>query len=78
MISTLSRMCAVVARKPKTTREDWTRRARRWVCERLHSWIKRYRALLIRWSKKAENHEALLAFALALITWQQTGILRGN
>lgn len=62
----------------KDLREDPTRRARRWVCERLHSWIKRYRALLIRWSRKTENHEALLGFALALITWQQTGILRGN
>lgn len=29
---------------------DW--RARRWVVEACHSWMKRNRALLIRWSKK--------------------------
>ena len=31
-------------------------RARRWVVERTHSWLNRYRAILIRWSKKPENH----------------------
>ena len=47
-------------------------RARRWVVERTHSWLNRYRALLIRWSKKPENHLALLQLACALITWKQT------
>jgi putative transposase len=45
-------------------------RARRWVVERTHSWLNRYRALLIRWSKKPENHLALLQLACALITWK--------
>ena len=57
-------------------REDRGERARRWVVERTHSWINRYRALLIRWSKKSANHEALLMFCFALITWQQMGLLR--
>jgi transposase len=56
-------------------REDGER-PRRWVVERIHSWINRYRALLIRWSKKAENHDALLQFCLALITWQQAGVMQ--
>jgi hypothetical protein len=43
--------------------------------ERIHSWINRYRSLLTRWSKKTENHEALLKFSLALITWQQMRVL---
>lgn len=30
-------------------------RARRWVVERLHSWINRSRRLLVRWEKKTEN-----------------------
>ena len=47
-------------------------RARRWVVERTHSWLNRYRALLIRWSKKPENHLALLHLACALITWKTT------
>lgn len=57
-------------------RTDLGERARRWVVERTHSWINRYRALLIRWSKKSINHEALLMFCFALITWQQMGLLR--
>lgn len=56
-------------------RADLGHRARRWVVERIHSWINRYRAMLTRWSKKTENHEALLKFSLALITWQQMRIL---
>ena len=43
-------------------------RARRWVVGRTHSWLNRYRAILIRWSKKPENHLALLHLACALIT----------
>lgn len=59
----------------KELRADLGHRARRWVVERIHSWINRYRSLLIRWSKKPENHRALLKFCLALITWQQIGVM---
>jgi transposase len=49
-------------------------RARRWVVERTHSWLNRYRAVLIRWCKKPENFLATLHFALALITYRATGL----
>lgn len=49
--------------------------ARRWVVERTHSWLNRYRGLLIRWCKKAENYLAMLHFACALITYQASGLL---
>lgn len=62
----------------KDLRDDPVRRARRWVVERIHSWINRYRGMLVRWSKKDENHLALLKFVLALIAWQQMGVLKGN
>jgi putative transposase len=42
-------------------------RARRWVVEAAHSWLNRNRAILIRWSKKDENHLALLQLASGLI-----------
>jgi len=42
-------------------------RARRWVVEATHSWLNRNRAILIRWSKKDENHLALLQLASGLI-----------
>lgn len=44
---------------------DW--RPRRWVVEACHSWLNRNRAILIRWSKKDENHLALLQLASGLI-----------
>jgi putative transposase len=50
-------------------------RARRWVVERTHSWMNRFRRLLIRWEKKKENYVAMLHFACAWITYQQAGIL---
>ena len=43
-------------------------RARRWVVERTHSWMNRFRRLLIRWEKKIENYIAMLHFACAWIT----------
>lgn len=43
-------------------------RARRWVVERTHSWLNRYRHLLIRWAKKPENYLALLHFSFAHLT----------
>ena len=42
--------------------------ARRWVVERTHSWLNRFRHLLIRWTKKPENYLAMLQFACARIT----------
>jgi hypothetical protein len=46
-------------------------RARRWVVEACHSWLNRNRALLIRWSKKDENHLALLQLASGLIAFKR-------
>lgn len=49
-------------------------RARRWVAERTHSWLNRFRRLLIRWEKKVENYLALLHFACAGITFRASGL----
>jgi putative transposase len=46
-------------------------RARRWVVEASHSWLNRNRAILIRWSKKDENHLALLQLASGLIAFKK-------
>ena len=43
-------------------------KARRWVVERTHSWLSRFRYLLIRWAKNPENYSAVLHFACARIT----------
>jgi transposase len=47
-------------------------KARRWVVERTHSWMNRFRRILVRWEKKAANYLAMLHFALGLITWRHT------
>lgn len=49
-------------------------RARRWVVERTHAWLNRFRRLLIRWEKKAENYLAMLHFACAWITFRAAGV----
>jgi putative transposase len=60
----------------KELRSNPRKRARRWVVERSHSWINRFRRLLIRWEKKADNYQAMLHFAFAIITWNAAGVLR--
>jgi putative transposase len=49
-------------------------RARRWVVERTHSWLNRFRRPLIRWEKKIENYLAMLHLACALITFRSAGL----
>lgn len=46
-------------------------RARRWVVERTHSWMNRFRRVLIRWEKRVDTYLAMLHFACALITWRK-------
>ena len=50
-------------------------KARRWVVERTHSWMNRFRAILVRWEKKARNYLALLHLACAYITFKQADLL---
>jgi transposase len=45
-------------------------RARRWVVERTHSWLNRFRRILVRWEKRADTYLAMLHLACALITWR--------
>ena len=49
-------------------------KARRWVVERAHSWMNRFRRILIRWEKKPASYLAMLHFALGLITWRHTNL----
>jgi transposase len=60
----------------KEIKKEAGRRARRWVVERSHSWMNRFRGLLIRWTKRADTYLALLHFACGFITWRAAGLLR--
>jgi putative transposase len=45
-------------------------RARRGVVERTHSWMNRFRRVLIRWEKKVENYLAFVHFACAWLAFR--------
>ena len=47
-------------------------RARRFVVERTHSWLNRFRRILTRWEKRADTYLAMLHLACGLITWRAT------
>jgi len=44
---------------------------RRWVVEVAHSWFNRFRRLLIRWEKCAENYLAFVQLAACLIIYRK-------
>lgn len=50
------------------------KKARRWVVERRHSWLNRFRRILVRWEKKPENYLAFLHFACGLIAFRAAGL----
>jgi putative transposase len=50
---------------------DPSKRPRRWVVERLHSWLNRSRRLLVRWEKLERTYLAFVQLACALICFQQ-------
>ena len=57
--------------KKKKRRRIPKYRARRWVVERTHSWMNRFRRLLIRWEKKEDNYVAILHLVCAWITYKR-------
>lgn len=55
-------------------KRDARTKARRWVVERTHSWMNRFRGILIRWNKKVGNYIGMLHFAFALIVHKKMGL----
>jgi putative transposase len=49
-------------------------KARRWVGERTHRWLNRFRRVFIRWDKSPDNYLAFLHFACALIAFRASGL----
>lgn len=50
-------------------------KARRWVVERTHSWMNRFRRILIRWEKKPQNYLAMLHLVCAVISFRCAGVM---
>ena len=51
-------------------------KARRWVVERTHSWMNRFRRILVRWEKLAHTYLAMLHLVLGIITWRAAELLK--
>jgi putative transposase len=58
----------------KTIKKKAGFKARRWVVERTHSWMNKFRGILIRWNKKPENYVAMLHFAFAIMAYRSAGL----
>jgi transposase len=52
-------------RRPRHARPRW------WVVERTHSWLNRFRKIMVRFEKTTESYEGMLELACALITYRQ-------
>ena len=63
----------VLQRGEEVQAKKWDPRykPRRWVIERTHSWLNRFRKLLVRFEKKSSSHEALLELACAFIVFRR-------
>jgi transposase len=57
-------------RDEKENKQQRGARAHRWVVERTHSWMNRFRRLLVRWEKRDDTYRAMLHFACGLIVWR--------
>jgi transposase len=50
-------------------------KARRWVVEVCHSWLNRFRKLLVRFEKKHISYMNLLYFACAYVVWHRIKVI---
>ena len=50
-------------------------KARRWVVERAHSGMNRFRRVLVRWEKRGDTYLAMLHLACGIVTWRAAGLL---
>ena len=72
--SSASRATSARGEEAQAIKREAGFRGRRWVVERTHSWMNRFRRILIRWEKKPENYIAFLHFACALIAFRAAGL----
>jgi transposase len=52
-----------------------TYKARRWVVEATHSWMNRFRKLLVRYEKVDRTYKGLLMLACAFIALRKAGVI---
>jgi transposase len=55
----------------KQLEKDSSKKARRWVVERIFAWLNRFRKILVRYEKHGFTYLGLLQFACAFIAFRQ-------
>ncbi|MPM42721.1 IS5 family transposase ISMac11 [bioreactor metagenome] len=50
-------------------------KAKRWIVEVTHSWLNRFRKLLVRYEKTNASYEALLQLAASIIAFRKVGVI---
>lgn len=51
-------------------------KARRWVVERTHGWMNRFRRILVRWEIREDTYFAMIHLACGIIAWRAAGLLK--
>jgi len=59
----------------ETIKKDPTYKARRWVVEVTHSWMNRFRKLLVRFEKLTASYKALLMLSCAFIALRKADVI---
>lgn len=65
-----------IAKNRRNSKSDITQKTerKRWVVESAHSWMNRFRRLLIRFEKLASNYFALMQFSFSITVFNKIGI----
>jgi putative transposase len=58
----------------KDAKRSSRKKARRWVVERTHGWLNRFRGILIRWEKKLQNHIACPHLTCGYFTYARSWV----
>ena len=64
----------MLKRKTPSKRRDPTKKARRWVVEVCHSWVNRFRKLLVRYEKLERSFVAFNHIAAAIIALRKVNL----
>jgi transposase len=59
----------------RTIEHDSTYKARRWVVEATHSWMNRFRKLLVRYENLDKTYKGLLMLSCAFIAFRKAGVI---
>ena len=62
----------------RSIKEEPGFKARRWVVERVHSWMNRFRRILVRWEKKSSHYLAMVHFVCGITAWRAARLLPSN